>query len=196
MADSFSFMPLTLTPDRQRRCQAIVLGLHWWHWWCLNRVLLSCLLSCLLLLLLLSLLLLLLFLPMFLAYWPQLIYEPQTSFLPHAQCNQAEPSSANNTWVTTSKVAPSLLWPSVRRLYLVLTNQLSSCSCRRDAAVQIADHVLAAADAVAGELSNENRRQNQHQNRKLAFHSARLSCLSRVRCLSLLCGTKTNLFNS
>lgn len=196
MADSFSFMPLTLTPDRQRRCQAIVLGTRWWHWWCLNRVLLSCLLSCLLLLLLLSLLLLLLlFLPMFLAYWPQLIYEPQTSFLPHAQGSQAEPSSSNNnTWVTTSKVAPSLLRPSVRRLYIVLTNQLSCCSCRRDAAAQIADHVLAAADAVAGELSNEN--QNQHQNRKLAFHSARLSCLSRVRCLSLLCGAKTNLFNS
>lgn len=126
-----------------------------------------------------------------LAYWPQLIYEPQTSFLPHAQCSQAEPtsSSTNNTWVTTSKVAPSLLRPSVRRLYLVLTNQLSfCCSSRRDEAVQIADHVLAAAagDAVAGELSNENRNQNHQQNRKLAFHSARLSCLSRVRCLSIL----------
>lgn len=64
--------------------------------------------------------------------------------------------------------------------------------------MQIADHVLAAAagDAVAGELSNENPNQNHQQNRKLAFHSARLSCLSRVRCLSLLCGAKTNLFNS
>lgn len=64
--------------------------------------------------------------------------------------------------------------------------------------MQIADHVLAAADAVAvaGELSNKNPNQNHQQNRKLAFHSARLSCLSRVRCLSLLCGEKTNLFNS
>lgn len=194
MADRFSFMPLTLTPDRQRRCQAIVLGLRWWHWWCLNRVLLSCLLVVLVIVIVIVMVVVL-------AYWPQLIYEPQTSFLPHAQCSQAEPtsSSTNNTWVTTSKVAPSLLRPSVRRLYLVLTNQLSSCcSSRRDEAVQIADHVLAAAagDAVAGELSNENRNQNHHQNRKLAFHSARLSCLSRVRCLSLLCGAKTNLFNS
>lgn len=39
--------------------------------------------------------------------------------------------------------------------------------------MQIADHVLAAADAVAvaGELSNENPNQNHQQNRKLAFHS-------------------------
>lgn len=38
--------------------------------------------------------------------------------------------------------------------------------------MQIADHVLAAADAVAvaGELSNENPNQNHRQNRKLAFH--------------------------